>query len=147
MDNITIVTGLWNIKRDELSEGWSRTFEHYLEKFNQFLDLPYNLIIFGDKEIEEFVFKKRTKENTQFIVRDQKWFKNEFYDKISEIRQSEKWRAQAGWLGESTQSKLDMYNPLVMSKVFLMHDAKIMDRFKSTHLYWLDAGITNTVHS
>jgi hypothetical protein len=62
LDNITIVTGLWNIKRDELSEGWSRTFEHYLEKFNQFLDLPYNLIIFGDKEIEEFVFKKRTKE-------------------------------------------------------------------------------------
>ena len=43
MDNITIVTGLWNIKRDELSEGWSRTFEHYLEKFNQFLDLPYNV--------------------------------------------------------------------------------------------------------
>ena len=36
MDNITIVTGLWNIKRDELSEGWSRTFEHYLEKFNQY---------------------------------------------------------------------------------------------------------------
>jgi hypothetical protein len=146
MDNITIVTGLWNIKRDELSEGWSRTFEHYLEKFNQFLDLPYNLIIFGDKEIEEFVFNKRTKENTQFIVRDQKWFKNEFYGKITEIRQSEKWRAQAGWLGESTQAKLDMYNPLVMSKVFLMHDAKIMDTFKSTHLYWLDAGITNTVH-
>jgi hypothetical protein len=145
-NEVTIVTGLWNIKRDELSEGWSRTFEHYLEKFNQLLDLPYNLIIFGDKEIEEFVFKKRTKENTQFIIRDQKWFKNEFYDKITEIRQSEKWRAQAGWLGESTQAKLDMYNPLVMSKVFLMHDAKIMDRFKSTHLYWLDAGITNTVH-
>ena len=146
MNNITIVTGLWNIKRDELSEGWSRTFDHYLEKFNQILDLPYNLIIFGDKEIEEFVFNKRTKENTQFIVRDQKWFKNEFYEKITEIRQSEKWRAQAGWLGESTQAKLDMYNPLVMSKVFLMHDAKIMDTFKSTHLYWLDAGITNTVH-
>jgi len=41
---------------------------------------------------------------------------------------------------------LDMYNPLVMSKVFLMHDAKILDKFNSTHLYWLDAGITNTVH-
>ena len=145
-NNTTIVTGLWNIKRDELSEGWSRTFEHYLEKFNQLLDLPCNLIIFGDKEIEEFVFKKRTIENTQFIVRDQEWFKNEFYDKIQEIRQSEKWRGQAGWLSESTQSKLDMYNPLVMSKVFLMHDAKIMDKFKSSHLYWLDAGITNTVH-
>ena len=24
---------------------------------------------------------------------------------------------------------------------------KIMDKFKSTHLFWLDAGITNTVNS
>jgi len=27
-----------------------------------------------------------------------------------------------------------------------MHDAKILDKFDSTHLFWLDAGITNTVH-
>ena len=87
------------------------------------------------------------KENTQFIVRPQSWFKGEFYDKIQEIRKDEKWIKQSGWLGESTQAKLDMYNPLVMSKAYLlMHDAKILDKFESTHLYWLDAGITNTVH-
>ena len=34
-----------------------------------------------------------------------------------------------------------------MSKPYLLHDAKIMDKFKSTHLFWLDAGITNTVHN
>jgi hypothetical protein len=39
-----------------------------------------------------------------------------------------------------------MYNPLVMSKVFLLNDAKIMDKFNSTHLFWIDAGLTNTVH-
>ena len=39
-----------------------------------------------------------------------------------------------------------MYNPLVMSKPYLLHDAKILDKFDSTHLFWLDAGITNTVH-
>jgi len=145
-DGITIVTGLWNIKRDELSEGWSRSFNHYIEKFNQLLDIPYNLIIFGEKELEEVIFKKRTKNNTQFIVRDKEWFKNEFYDKIQKIRINPEWYNQAPWLSESTQSKLEMYNPLVMSKVFLMHDAKIMDKFDSSHLFWLDAGITNTVH-
>lgn len=147
MNNITIVTGLWNIKRDELSEGWSRTFDHYLQKFEQFLDMPYNLIIFGEEELREYIFKKRNESNTQFIVRNQEWFKNEFFDTIQKIRKSEEWRNQAGWLSESTQSKLEMYNPLVMSKPFLMHDAKIMDKFNSTHLFWLDAGITNTVHS
>jgi hypothetical protein len=33
-----------------------------------------------------------------------------------------------------------------MSKVFLLNDARIMDRFNSTNLFWIDAGITNTVH-
>ena len=146
-NGITIVTGLWNIKRDELSEGWSRTFEHYLEKFSQFLEIPYNLIIFGDKELEEFVFKRRSRDNTMFIARDQEWFKGEFFNPIQNIRNSDEWINQVGWLGESTQAKLEMYNPLVMSKPYLLHDAKIMDPFNSTHLFWLDAGITNTVHS
>ena len=148
IDNkITIVTGLWDIKRHELTEGWSRSYEeHYIEKFAKLLEIPYNLIIFGDKELKEFVFKYRKKENTQFIVRHQSWFKGEFYDKIQEIRKDEKWIKQSGWLGESTQAKLDMYNPLVMSKPYLLHDAKILDKFDSTHLFWLDAGITNTVH-
>ena len=49
MSNITLVTGLWNIKREELSEGWSRSFEHYLKKFDQLLDVPCNLIILVKK--------------------------------------------------------------------------------------------------
>ena len=34
---ITLVTGLWDIKRDSLSEGWSRSFEHYKQKFSELL--------------------------------------------------------------------------------------------------------------
>lgn len=146
-NGVTIVTGLWDIKRDELTEGWSRSYEHYLEKFSQLLETPNNMIIFGDKKLEEFVFKIRQYENTQFIVRDQSWFKGEFYEPIQKIRTNKEWYNQTGWLGESTQAKLDLYNPLVMSKPYLLHDAKIMDKFKSTHLFWLDAGITNTVHN
>jgi hypothetical protein len=33
-----------------------------------------------------------------------------------------------------------------MSKMFLLHDAKILDKFDSDYLFWIDAGITNTVH-
>ena len=39
-----------------------------------------------------------------------------------------------------------MYNPLVMSKPFLLNDARIFDKFNSKRLYWLDGGISNTVH-
>jgi hypothetical protein len=33
-----------------------------------------------------------------------------------------------------------------MSKVFMLNDAKIMDPFNSDLMFWIDAGLTNTVH-
>ena len=147
MNNITLVTGIWNIGRDELKEGWSRPFQHYLDKFSQLLDVDANMIIFGDEELKDFVFSKRSRENTQFITRPLSWFRdNEFFDMIQKIRTNESWSNQAGWLKESTQSRLENYNPLVMSKVFLLNDAKIMDQFNSEYLFWIDGGLTNTVH-
>ena len=146
MNKVTFVTGLWNIKRDQLSEGWSRSFEHYLEKFDQLLKIDANLIIFGEKELEDFVWERRNRENTQFIVRSTDWFVNDFHTKIQSIRTNPDWYNQSGWLPESTQARLEMYNPLVMSKMFLLNDARIFDNFDSSHLFWIDAGITNTVH-
>jgi hypothetical protein len=147
MSNITLVTGIWNIGRDGLQEGWSRPFQHYLDKFSQLLDVESNMIIFGDEELKDFVFSKRSRENTQFITRPLSWFKdNEFFDMIQKIRTNESWSNQVGWLKESTQARLENYNPLVMSKVFLLNDAKIMDQFDSEYLFWIDGGLTNTVH-
>ena len=147
MSNITLVTGLWNIGRENLEEGWSRSFSHYLEKFEQLLKVEENLIIFGEKELEEFVWERREQSNTQFILRDKSWFiKNEFYDKIQKIRTNPEWYNQSGWLNESTQGRLEIYNPLVMSKMFLLNDARIFDKFDSQFLFWIDAGLTNTVH-
>lgn len=146
--NITLVTGLWDIKRNELTEGWARDFEsHYLENFKKFLTIPYNLIIFGDKDLKDFVNNYKTHDNIQFIERELSWFKNEFYDVIQNIRKDKNWYNQKGWLSNSTQAKLENYNPLVMQKMFLLNDATILDRFDSDYLFWLDAGITNTVHS
>jgi len=147
-EKITIVTGLWDIGRDKLENNWSRSYKHYLEKFSQLLKIENNLIIFGDEELQKFVSKYRDNSNTQFILRSTDWFKNnDYYDKIQSIRKTPEWYGQVGWLEESTQAKLELYNPLVMSKMFLLNDAKIMDKFNSDYLFWLDAGITNTVHS
>lgn len=144
---ITLVTGLWNIGRGDLSEGWSRPFEHYLEKFKQLLLVKENLIVFGQKELKSFVFENRSSENTIFIERELDWFvKNDYYGKIQKIRKDSNWLNQVGWLSESTQARLEMYNPIVMSKMFLLHDAKLLDAFNSKYLFWIDAGLTNTVH-
>ena len=147
MDKLTLVTGLWDIKRDELSDGWNRSYTHYLDKFKQLLDVENNLIIFGDAKLKEFVFTHRNETNTFFIEKNLDWFKNNnYFDLIQKIRTNPNWYQQAGWLEESTQAKLEYYNPLVMSKMFLLHDAKIMDPFNSEYMFWIDAGLTNTVH-
>jgi hypothetical protein len=144
---VTLVTGLWDIGRGDLQEGWSRSFQHYLDKFQQLLQVDVNMIIFGDEELENFVSNNRRNENTQFVRRDLSWFKNnDFYNKIQKIRTNPDWYNQVGWLTDSTQAKLEMYNPLVMSKVYLLHDAKILDKFDSEYMFWIDAGLTNTIH-
>jgi FkbM family methyltransferase len=146
--NMTLVTGLWDIGRGDLNEGWSRSFDHYLTKFKELLLTDCNMIIFGDEKLMEIVSQNRSPENTQFILRNISWFKqNNYYEKIQNIRTNQNWYNQVGWLSESTQTKLEMYNPLVMSKMFLLHDAKLLDRFNSDKLFWIDAGLTNTVHS
>ena len=143
----TFVTGLWNIKRNELDEGWARDYKnHYLAKFGELLKCESNMIIFGDSELENFVFQFRNPSNTHFIKRDLSWFKGDFFHLIQKIRNNPSWLEQATWLPGSTQAKLEFYNPLVMSKMFLLHDAKIMDPFDSEHMFWIDAGLSNTVH-
>jgi len=145
--SVTIVTGLWDIGRDSLSNDWSRSYDEYLKRLELLLSIDNNMIIFGDKSLQTFVLSKRKSDNTQFILRDKDWFNdNDYFKLIQKIRTDEKWLSQVGWLRESTQAKLEYYNPLVMSKMFLLHDAKLMDRFNSDYLFWLDAGISSTVH-
>jgi hypothetical protein len=147
MSNITLVTGIWDIGRGTLTEGWSRPYQHYLDKFSKLLEVDENMIIFGDEELQKFVFQKRSESNTQFILKPLSWFKNnDYFNNIQNIRTNEEWLSRSGWLRDSTQARLEMYNPLVMSKVFLLHDAKIMDKFDSEYMFWIDGGITNTVH-
>lgn len=146
MSKITLVTGLWNIQRDTLTEGWNRSFEHYTDKFKELLEVPYNLFIFGEDDLEDVVWSIRNKDNTIFVKRSSDWFKNVFFDKIQHIRKDPKWYSQASWLADSTQAKLEMYNPLVMSKMFLLNDARLMESWESDYLFWVDAGLTNTVH-
>ena len=70
----------------------------------------------------------------------------DFYEKIQNIRTNPDWYNQSGWLKDSTQAKLEMYNPLVMSKMFMLNNVTIWNPFQSEYFFWIDAGITNTVH-
>lgn len=140
--NMTIVTGLWNIGRN------GRPFDHYIENFKRFLDIPQNLFIYIPKEYEYLVWEKRTPQNTYVKIYELEDVKNlyaPFWDKTQEIRTSPDWLNLAGWLSESPQASLEWYNPIVQSKMFMLNDASIWNPFETEYFFWLDAGITNTV--
>jgi FkbM family methyltransferase len=140
--NLTIVTGLWNLNRP------GRDFSHYIEQFKLFLDIPQNLFIYIPAEYECLVWEKRSKENTYVKIYELDDVKNlyfPFWDKTNEIRKSDNWLNQAGWLSGSPQAVLEYYNPIVQSKMFMLNDATIWNPFNTEYFFWLDAGITNTV--
>jgi len=151
MNKVSLVTGIWDLNRGSLSEGWSRNFDHYLDHFKKLMDATqeYNLIIFIDKDNENLVWDHRSKENTRVFHHSSQEFTGNFfpfYEKIQNIRSDENWLNITGWLRDSTQARLDKYNPMVMSKMFLLHNASIFNPFDSDYFYWIDGGITNTVH-
>jgi hypothetical protein len=150
MNNTTLVTGIWDLGRSNLGDGWSRNFDHYINKFTDLLQIQnINLAIFIDPELESLVWKHRDKSNTAVYHHKKDDFRGNFFpffDKIQEIRNKEEWLNQVGWLRDSTQARMEWYNPMVMSKMFLLHNAKIYNPFGSDHYFWLDGGITNTVH-
>jgi hypothetical protein len=145
--DLTIVTGLWNIGRN------GRSFDHYIQHFNNVLDIDANLFIYIPAEYEHLVWAKRKKHNTYVKIYELEDIKNDIYsphwDKTQEIRTSNKWVNQTGehgWLKSSPQASLEWYNPIVQSKMFFLHSASLWNPFKTNYFLWLDAGITNTVY-
>lgn len=147
-NNLTIVTGLFDIGRGNLESGFKRDFSHYLESFARMLKVDYPMVIYIPPELNDFVWSHRQQENTRIVnktVDDIKTRYFPFYDKVQEIRVKPDWINQSAWIVDSTQAKLDMYNPLVMSKQFFLNDASLFNFFDTKYYVWVDAGLSNTI--
>ena len=145
----TIVTGLWDLGRGNLT-GWAkRDFKQYKDRFFDLLQCDANMCIWIPRELEEEVWKvkSRTPDNTKVYYKELSDFKTwfPFFDKVQEIRNSDKWKNFAGWLPDSPQAALEFYNPMMMCKMFMVNDSAILNPFDSKYFYWIDGGITSTV--
>jgi hypothetical protein len=142
-----IVTGLWDLGRDQLKPPFQRSFGGYLERFRELLTLDVPMHVFIPAELKDEVLRIRGDRPTAITIKEvadfERWFP--FCASVDKIRTDPTWLARAGWLPDSPQAALPMYNPILMSKVFMVHDACLMDKLDCTHYYWLDGGINNTV--
>ena len=149
-NKLCFVTGIWDLNRDQSKPEWQRSFDHYKNHFIQLLkDLhSHNLIIFIDPSLEDMIWKYRDPKNTKVYYHTKNDFSGSFFpffDQVQNIRNNPEWYNQVGWLKDSTQGSLEYYNPMVMSKMFLLHNAKCYDPFNSEYFYWIDGGLTNTM--
>ena len=82
--NLTIVSGLWDISRV------GRTWDRYLEHFDKFLKIPAPMVLFVPKSLEDFVWERRSKDNTFVKIYELEDIENimfqPFYKKWQSIR-------------------------------------------------------------
>lgn len=145
--NVTIVSGLWDLGRTD------RGFEGvYIPRFKEFLQMDANLILFLPEELHEIVWEIREKSNTRVVTMGLDQIKDGLFaphwDYCQKIRNDDEWRnitGTGGWLQGSPQLTYEYYNPVVMSKMFMLHDATIYNDFNTEFFFWVDAGLTMTV--
>eukprot|EP00808_Paulinella_micropora_P015673 g82616.t1 len=145
---ITWITGIFDLGRGDLHAqgGFKRDFSMYLDALKHFISYDgYKMVIFTEQWIIDEItpsLDEETKLRIHWIAMTLEELKARLpYDSfatIDKIRTNPKWYGQAGWLAQSPQAKLPLYNPLVMAKVFLIADAARLDPFHTTHFLWID---------
>jgi len=145
--DLTVVTGLWNLNKP------GRSIDHYLECFNNILKMEHFMHIYVPEEFVNFVWERRSKDNTIVKIMELSDIKGNYYapfwEQTQKLRTDEKWvnqTGEGGWLKTAPQTVLEYYNPIVQSKMFMLHDAKVSNAFGTDYFIWLDAGISNTVY-
>jgi hypothetical protein len=150
MANLTLVTGLFDLGRgtaaENLGTGFVRPFEHYLDHFARLLQVAAPMSIYIEPRHEPLVWQHRSRDNTRVFHRSVDSFRHEFpfYDRVQAIRRDPAWRSRAAWLAESPQANLELYNPMVMSKMSMLNDQSLINPFGTDHLIWIDAALSST---
>lgn len=148
-NNVTIVTGLWDLERGSI-EGWGkRSFDDYKKRFFDLLKCDNAMVIYIPSFLREEVETIRQDKKTYIIIKENKDFEswNPFFSEIEKIRNSPDWIHYAGWLSGSPQAELKHYNAMMFTKTFMVNDASIINPFGHDYFFWLDGGITNTVNA
>jgi hypothetical protein len=146
-NNITYVTGLWDLGRGEL-DGWAkRDFNDYKIKFFELLEADVQMCIWIPSNLEKEVIEKRKGKKTQIFIKELEDFEtwNPFFNEIDKIRNDINWYSKADWLKSSPQGGLKYYNPMMFTKMFMVNDSSIINPFNSEYFFWIDGGLTNTV--
>lgn len=138
--SITLVTALYDINRDK--EGDGRTFDEYLSWFGETLKVKSPMVIFVDKDLEEFVKKHRANLPTKIITQSLEEIPYYFLkDDIQKILDDKNYQSKIG-APQRVECKMSLYNVIIYSKFPWVKKVIEENPFNSEYFMWIDAGLS-----
>ena len=136
----TIVTGFWDIGRDNWNNKYKRDVSYYLNNGKKVLSVTNNMVIFIDPKFETFVKEQRKgKESNTLIIPMEfdELYMNKF-PKLKDVINDDNWKKS---LRKQDNPITNIkYITITLSKLSLVKKAIELNPFNSTHFCWLDYG-------
>jgi hypothetical protein len=145
----TLVTGLYNIGRDQLQgKHAKRSFDKYLNWFKQVLSINVPMVVFVPQYLQDYVEQHRPANyQTQIIVRefeDLRAFKKYYSLMQHTIDQMVKEPNRDGkiprYFADCPEFITARYETIIFSKFDFLKEASTTNPFDSQYFIWLDAG-------
>lgn len=148
---VTLVSGLFDLGRGDLDNAFKRPFAFYVERFEAFLRYNHPKVIFVEERYWQAYYQPLVKQYhseehpIHVIFKSVEDIEEEFpfFEEVEQIRTSRHWAAQTGvggWLSQSPQATLRLYNPMVMSKIYWTRDVARLNPFGTDSFMWIDGG-------
>jgi hypothetical protein len=143
MQKYLIVTGFFNINRENWNTIFKRSLNQYFENAKRILSTPEDMIIFSSKENMDFILSNRDSNLVTYIIEtnysDLKYYKYE--DKIKEIMLSDYFNSNTVFDNDNVpEFNNPEYLVVIWSKINLMKIA--IEKFPEyNHFAWLDFGL------
>lgn len=137
MKDVTIVSALFNIEREEMD---GRTWEEYLKWFEITLKLKCPMVLFVSEDVREFIEERRLSIPTTIIV--QKVEEIPYYylkEQIDSIIGSDEYIGKISD-PDRIECQHSMYSIVQYSKFKWLEQAIAENPYDSKHFFWLDAG-------
>src|SRR6056300_72019 len=128
---VTVVTGLYNIRRETNGDG--RKINDYIMWLKKTMRLNVPMVIYCEESTYEQIKNERSDyEHTKFIViekKDIEYFQYE--DKVNEIVKNQDYLRKIRGV-DRLEVKLPIYNLLIMNKIIWISDVARENYFNST---------------
>lgn len=137
MKDITIVTALFNISRENMD---GRTWNGYLKWFENTLKLKCPMIIFVEKNLVDFVKKHRGTQKTEIIIQSIEEIPYYYLkDDMDKVINSNDYKSKTK-CPDRIECNHSLYSIIQYSKFKWITESIKLNYFDSDYYFWMDAG-------